>query len=255
MTQGLVSSTWERLLSEKCESISHLVVSDSLWPHGLYPARLLCPWNSPGKNTRVSSHSLLHGIGAFRKMWNWSSGCPHSQGCREFGEGGGAGGGVTFPTQSVQCYLQAPANPNKKDVLRLPLVDCRDGLTHTCHSPLWSQNSYGAIPPWKWVKAVTLPPPQARRECGKNPRELAPLQQFKFQLRCLLTKQTWLFHHSNVSGTSNSFSHSFSSLFFPPHSLPFAWNPSSPPCCTICLEKNFFFGAASCQVWHQLILI
>ena len=29
---------------------------------GLQPARLLCPWNSPGKNTRVGSHGLLHGI-------------------------------------------------------------------------------------------------------------------------------------------------------------------------------------------------
>ena len=26
------------------------------------PARLLCPWDSPGKNTGVSSHSLLQGI-------------------------------------------------------------------------------------------------------------------------------------------------------------------------------------------------
>ena len=26
------------------------------------PARVLCPWNSPGKNTRVGSHSLLQGI-------------------------------------------------------------------------------------------------------------------------------------------------------------------------------------------------
>ena len=25
-------------------------------PHGLQPARLLCPWNSPGKNTRVDAH-------------------------------------------------------------------------------------------------------------------------------------------------------------------------------------------------------
>ena len=25
-------------------------VSDSLRPHGLEPARLLCPWDSPGKN-------------------------------------------------------------------------------------------------------------------------------------------------------------------------------------------------------------
>ena len=30
--------------------------------HGLYPARLLCPWNSLGKNTREGSHSLLQGI-------------------------------------------------------------------------------------------------------------------------------------------------------------------------------------------------
>ena len=28
-------------------------MSDSLWPHGLKPARLFCPWNSPGKNTVV----------------------------------------------------------------------------------------------------------------------------------------------------------------------------------------------------------
>ena len=28
----------------------------------LWPARLLCPWNSSGKNTGVGSHSLLQGI-------------------------------------------------------------------------------------------------------------------------------------------------------------------------------------------------
>ena len=28
---------------------------------GLKPDRLLCPWNSPGKNTRVGSHFLLQG--------------------------------------------------------------------------------------------------------------------------------------------------------------------------------------------------
>ena len=36
----------------ECES--HLVMSDSLWPHGLY-----IPWNSPGQNTGVGSCSLL----------------------------------------------------------------------------------------------------------------------------------------------------------------------------------------------------
>ena len=37
-------------------------MSDSLWPHVLEPARILCPWNSPGQNKGVSSHSLLQGI-------------------------------------------------------------------------------------------------------------------------------------------------------------------------------------------------
>ena len=46
----------------KNESVSHSVMSDSLQPHGLWPARLLYPWNSPGKNTGVGSHSLLQGI-------------------------------------------------------------------------------------------------------------------------------------------------------------------------------------------------
>ena len=34
----------------------------SLRPQGLYPARLLCPWDSPGKNTGVGCHALLQGI-------------------------------------------------------------------------------------------------------------------------------------------------------------------------------------------------
>ena len=38
------------------------VVSDCLWPCWLLPARLLCLWNSPGKNTRVGCHAFLQGI-------------------------------------------------------------------------------------------------------------------------------------------------------------------------------------------------
>jgi len=33
-----------------------------LHPYGLEPARLLCPWASPGKNTGVGCHVLLQGI-------------------------------------------------------------------------------------------------------------------------------------------------------------------------------------------------
>ena len=41
------------------ESISCSVMSSSLPPHGLQPTRLLCPWNSPGKNIGVGCHFLL----------------------------------------------------------------------------------------------------------------------------------------------------------------------------------------------------
>ena len=39
---------------------SRSVVSDSQWPHGLQPTRLLCPWDSPGKSTGVGCLCLLH---------------------------------------------------------------------------------------------------------------------------------------------------------------------------------------------------
>ena len=43
-------------------SVSCSVVSNSLRPQVLYPARFFCSWNSPGKNTGVGSQSLLQGI-------------------------------------------------------------------------------------------------------------------------------------------------------------------------------------------------
>ena len=46
----------------RSESESHLAMSDSLRPHGLQPATLFSPWNSPGKNAGVYSQPLLQGI-------------------------------------------------------------------------------------------------------------------------------------------------------------------------------------------------
>ena len=37
----------------------HVQLLVTLW---LYPARVLCPWDSPGKNTGVCCHFLLQGI-------------------------------------------------------------------------------------------------------------------------------------------------------------------------------------------------
>ena len=38
------------------------VLSDSLWPYGLQTSRILCPRDSPGKNTGVGCCCLLQGI-------------------------------------------------------------------------------------------------------------------------------------------------------------------------------------------------
>ena len=45
----------------ECEKwkCSRSVVSDSSWPHGLQPTRLLCPWDFPGKSTGGGCHCLL----------------------------------------------------------------------------------------------------------------------------------------------------------------------------------------------------
>jgi len=56
-----------------------VVVSDSLQPYGLWLSRLLCPWDSPGKNTGVSAHSLLQGI---FPTWGWNPHLLHLLNCR-----------------------------------------------------------------------------------------------------------------------------------------------------------------------------
>ena len=38
-------------MSAPCIALVYSVILDSLRPHGLYAARLLCPWDSPGKNS------------------------------------------------------------------------------------------------------------------------------------------------------------------------------------------------------------
>ena len=55
--------------SEESESEIRSVVSDSLWPCGLYS-----PWNSPGRNTGVGCLSLLQGIFPIQ---GWNSGLLH----------------------------------------------------------------------------------------------------------------------------------------------------------------------------------
>ena len=54
---------WVAIFCSNAWKWSHSVVSDSSWPHGLQPTRLLHPWDFPGKSTGVGCHHLL------RRTW------------------------------------------------------------------------------------------------------------------------------------------------------------------------------------------
>ena len=45
------------------------VVSSSLWPPVLQPARLLCPWDFPRKNTGVGCHFLIQSSTLVKLIW------------------------------------------------------------------------------------------------------------------------------------------------------------------------------------------
>ena len=60
------------------QNVKWSVMSDSLWHHWYsQSARLLCPWNSTGKNSGVGCHFLLQGIFSIQ---GWNLGLPH---CRQ----------------------------------------------------------------------------------------------------------------------------------------------------------------------------
>ena len=102
-----------------------------LRPLGLQPTRLLCPWDFPGKNTRVGCHFLLQGIlptqGLNPHLLHWQAdslqlshqGSPLFTlvlyylgffGCAPFGEGREYNGArfsiviVPAPTSHLDCY-------------------------------------------------------------------------------------------------------------------------------------------------------
>ena len=57
-----IYKTSRDFMNYEMQNISSSVMSDSSQSHWLQPARLLCPWNSPGKNTGVGSHSIFQRI-------------------------------------------------------------------------------------------------------------------------------------------------------------------------------------------------
>ena len=129
--------------------LSFSVMSSSLWPYELEPGRLLCPWHSPGKTTRVASQSLLLGIfptqGSnlgllhFRQILyqlshQWSSLSPFSSFFSRyllislFHQ---------FCCFSVLCFLKLPSPPFPRVfIYTLKTISCFYGIK--LDNPLWN---------------------------------------------------------------------------------------------------------------------
>ena len=70
--QSILKNTWKFMLYYQSTShvylhysrhvLSYSVLPNSLWPHGLQPARVLCSWDFTSKITGVGCQILLQGI-------------------------------------------------------------------------------------------------------------------------------------------------------------------------------------------------
>ena len=78
-TRGNLALKIERaLVAYVCVCAKSLQSYPTLRPYGLWPAMLLCPWDSPGKNTGVFCHFFFQGI--FPSPW----GCKESSGLSDW---------------------------------------------------------------------------------------------------------------------------------------------------------------------------
>ena len=70
LCQSFSQRTWQCLQTSQHVCASSVAQSRlTVQLNGLQPARLLCPWDSPGKNTGVGCHALLQGI-FLTQGWN-----------------------------------------------------------------------------------------------------------------------------------------------------------------------------------------
>ena len=79
MPKSVDSKFWNLIWCFSCTCIKVLIAQScpTLWDPMQCSPRLLCPWNSPGKNTGAGSHYLLQGIFPTQ---GWNSGIMY---CRQ----------------------------------------------------------------------------------------------------------------------------------------------------------------------------
>ena len=113
-------------------------MSNSVQPHRRQPARLLCPWDSPGKNTGVGCHFLLQCM-KVKSESEVAQSCPTLSDPRDWSLPDSSvhgifqarvleWGAIAFSGKS--CYFISLSHP--KDVLILTFSDSVTLGRHTC---------------------------------------------------------------------------------------------------------------------------
>ena len=138
------------ILIQVCACSVASVMSNSFWPYALYPTRLLCLWDSPGKNIGVGCHALLQGIFPIQG-WN-----PHLLGplhCRPGGSDGKESACNSGDPDSIDPPEKGLATYSSILAWKIPWTEEPGGLqsmgsqrvghdwvsthTHTLRSVLW----------------------------------------------------------------------------------------------------------------------
>ena len=77
LISAVCTAKWFRYIWKwEWKSLSCVQLFAIPWISGQAPSRLLCPWNSPGQNMGVGSHSLLQGIFPIQGL---NPGLPHGR--------------------------------------------------------------------------------------------------------------------------------------------------------------------------------
>ena len=124
--------------------VSHSVMSDSLQSDGLQPTRLLCPLNSPVKNTGAGSHSFLQGI---LSALRWNLGLLH---CRQILYHLSYQGSPNYPTEV------AKNKPDKGSEIPDPPTTAHEQRTRGLLG--WSEPAAHPSPLWGLLPETYLYP-------------------------------------------------------------------------------------------------
>ena len=143
-------------------------------PRGLLAARPFCPWDSPGKNTRVGSHALLQGIFLSKGLnlhCRWILYCLSHQAspckCRVLFSSKNLQPGTVFQMQETRLLFEKEEEGKRK----------KQSLFQTLTSlPLETPSRKGAILPhrrdcagkrWRHVSFLITVPHSSAKSFGK----------------------------------------------------------------------------------------